>query len=1262
MMLMRWSWDVLRIHAKGYTDNVVDLMVAKLTRLPVETQQALQQLACLGNVADIAMLANVLQMSEEQVHAALWPAVRQDQIERRDGSYKFMHDRVQEAAYSLIPEAMRAEVHLRIGRLLAARTPMEEREEAIFDIVNQLNRGVALIVDAAEREQLAEFNLIAGQRAKASTAYASALAYLTVGAALLTEEYWERQHELAFALELNRAECELLTGALKEAEERLAALVARAADTVEQATVTGLRIDLYMTLDQTGHAIDVGLEYLRVLGIEWSPHPTDDEARREYERIWLQLDGREIEELVDFPLMRDPALLATLDVLTKVATVAFFTDLNLHSLAPCRVVNLSLERGNCDSSCVAYTQLGLIAGSRFGDYEGAYRFGRLSYDLVEKRGLKRFQARVYNNFAVHVLPFANHLKVARELLRRSYEAANRNGDLTFAAYSSANLNVNLLAAGEPLVEVQREAELGLALTRKMRFGLGADIIMSQLQLVRTLRGLTWKFGSFDDAQFDELQVESRFARNPDLQLAECWYWIRKVQARFLAHDYASAVAAASAAQKLLWTSLATLDGVKYHYYGALSRAAFHDSASPGEQRRHLDILADHYRQLKVWAERRPENFETRAALVGAEIARIEGRVLDAEDLYEQAIRSARANGFVHCEAIANELAARFYAARGFEKIAHVYLQDARYGYLRWGAEGKVRQLEQLHPHLREHPIRASPSAVDAPLEQLDVGAVTKASQAISGEILLDRLIEILMTVALEHAGAQRGLLILMRGDTPHIEAEAATDQNAVVVTVRQEVVTQALLPESILHTVIRMRQSVILDDAAVQSPFSADDYIREKRARSILCLPLLKQTQLIGVLYLENSLASHVFTPARISLLELLASQAAISLENARLYAELTMSEERWRKLFESVPVGVNLVGSQRRYVAANPAFQKMTGYSEAELRDLSPIDITHEDDRAASEAIIAAQVAGQPYVQHREKRYLRKDGEVVWTEVEAFLVPVAGSAPFLAGIAVDVTERKRAEAELRESEQRYREMQTALAHTNRVATMGQLAASIAHEVSQPMTATVFNAEAGLLWLDAQPPDLKEVRQTLARIVQSGNRAGEVIGRIRALIKKAPLRKDQLEINGAIREVMELTRGEAEKNGVSVHTQFADGLPLIQGDRVHLQQVILNLIVNAVQAMAGVSDGARELLISTGAAADDVLVAVRDTGPGLPPSSAEHLFDAFYTTKADGMGMGLSICRSIIEAHGGRLWASANLPRGAVFQFTAPACAGEQSP
>jgi C4-dicarboxylate-specific signal transduction histidine kinase len=251
-----------------------------------------------------------------------------------------------------------------------------------------------------------------------------------------------------------------------------------------------------------------------------------------------------------------------------------------------------------------------------------------------------------------------------------------------------------------------------------------------------------------------------------------------------------------------------------------------------------------------------------------------------------------------------------------------------------------------------------------------------------------------------------------------------------------------------------------------------------------------------------------------------------------------------------------------------------------------------------------------------------------------------------------DLTEQKRAEGEVRESERRYREIQMELAHANRISSMGQLTASIPHEVNQPIAAMVTNAQAALRWLDRQPLNLEEVRYSLACIIKDGDRAREVIGRIRALIKKAPPRRDRLEINGAIREMIELTRGEAVKNGVLVQTELADGLPLIQGDRVHLQQVILNLIINAIEAMSGVSEGPRELMIGTSKAEPGVLVSVRDSGPGLPPADLEHAFNAFYTTKPSGLGLGLSICRSIIEAHGGRLWASANLPRGAIFQFT----------
>ena len=444
----RWSWDLNRIHAKRYRDNVVDLMVGKLNRLPLDTQKALQQLACLGNIAPVRMLSFILGKSPEEVSADLWDAVRLELVEHLEGSYKFVHDRVQEAAYSLIPEELRDEAHLRIGRQLAAHIPPEKREEAIFDIVNQYNRGAALITSRDEHEQMAELNLLAGKRAKASTAYASALKYLAAGAALLPEDSWERQHALFFELELHRAECEFLTGALGAAEERLNLLSARAANTVERATVACLRLNVYTTLDQSERAVEVCLDYLAHLGVEWPPHPTHEQALDEYQRIWSRLGERRIEDLIDLPLMSDPAMLGTLDVLTEVVTPALFTDRNLLSLVICRMVNLSLEHGNSDGSCFAYVFLGMIAGPHFDNYEAGFQFGRLGYELVERRGLHRYQARTYMSFGNLVMPWTRHVRTGRDLVRRAFDAANKAGDLTFAAYSRNNLNTNLLAAGD----------------------------------------------------------------------------------------------------------------------------------------------------------------------------------------------------------------------------------------------------------------------------------------------------------------------------------------------------------------------------------------------------------------------------------------------------------------------------------------------------------------------------------------------------------------------------------------------------------------------------------------------------------------------------------------------------------------------------------------------------------------------------------------------------------------------------------------------
>jgi PAS domain S-box-containing protein len=1252
----RWRWDLGRIHAKSYTDNVVDLMAGKLGRLPLQTQQALQQMACLGSTAETTILSIVLGITEERVHAVLWPAVRQELVERLDGSYKFAHDRVQEAAYALTPETLRPEFHLRIGRLLAAHTPAEKREGAIFEIVNQMNRGASLITSRDERERLAELNLIAGKRAKASTAYASALTYLDLGASLPAEHGWERRHELIFALELNRAECEFLTGQLAVANERLAALSDRATTTVEQAIVTCLRMDVYTTLDQSGRAVAVCLDYLRQVGIEWSPHPKEEDVRREYERIWSLLGSVAIEELINLPLMDDPAALATVDVLSKLVPPASHTDENLTCLASCKAASISLERGNCDASCVAYVMLARVAGPLFGDYQAGFRFGQLGYALVERCGLKRFEASTYLNFAIYVVRWTTHVRASRDLMRRAFEAANRIGDLTYGAYACENLNSDLLFAGEPLPEVQRVAEQGLAFAEKARFGLVIDFIATQLALILGLRGSTLTFGSLDHGQFNELRIEHILSSNPVLVIAECWYWVRKLQARYFADDYASALDAASKVERLLWITSGHFEEAEYHFYGALVRAAACDLAPAGERQQHIEAVAQHYRQHQVWSKNCPENFENRSALVGAELARIEGRELDAERLYEQAIQSAHDNGFVHNEAIAYERASHFYRARGFKQIADLYLRNGRYCYLRWGADGKVRQLEAMYPHLRAEEAAPAPTrTIATPVERLDLSTVIKMSQTVASEMVLEKLIDTLMRTAIEQAGAERGLLIVEQ----RIAAEATTSGDSILVQLCDEPVTTTALPEAVLHYVVRTNESVILDDAAAQSAFAADPYIRQRQARSILCLPLINQGRLNGVLYLENNLTSRVFSPARITVLKLLASQAAISLENSRLYRDLAEREGKIRRLVDANIIGIFIrsVPGDGPILEANDAFLRMVGYDREDLisgrvkwAELTPPEWRDSDAR------VIAEMKTTGTVRAYQKEYFRKDGSRVPVLIGAASLE---SGTHAVAFVLDLTDSKRTEAEARESERRYRETQMQLGHANRVAAMGQLTASIAHEVNQPITATVTNAEAALRFLGARRPDLDEVRDALGRIVRDGHRAGAVLGRIRALIKGTPRRNERVEVNAAIREVVELTRGEATKNGVVVRTDLDDDLPLVLGDRVELQQVILNLVLNAIEAMSATGEGSRETLITTGKTeSDDVLVAVRDSGPGLAPAALDHLFQAFYTTKPNGLGLGLSICHSIIEERGGRLWASANSPRGAVFQFTLPVSQG----
>jgi C4-dicarboxylate-specific signal transduction histidine kinase len=543
------------------------------------------------------------------------------------------------------------------------------------------------------------------------------------------------------------------------------------------------------------------------------------------------------------------------------------------------------------------------------------------------------------------------------------------------------------------------------------------------------------------------------------------------------------------------------------------------------------------------------------------------------------------------------------------------------------------------------------STIARPVEHLDLAAAIKVSQAVSGEIVLEKLIDTLMRTAIEHAGAERGLLIRPRGVEQRIKAEATTSGDAVIVQLRDEQAGAACLPESVLHYVLRTGESIIFNDAAARSAFGEDPYIRERQTRSILCLPLINQGKLNGVVYLENNLTRSAFTPAQVALLKLLASQAAISLENATLHQALLEREQQFRDYAETASDWYWETDPDHRFTPLTERVRELGRLPLTSRVGLTRWDFAEDVESQPEKWQLHRSMldARQPF---RDFIYpaVRFDGSLMYVKVSGKpRFDARGAFLGYRGTGNDATAAVRAD----QAQAALRQVQAELTHLTRVTTLGELVASIAHEVNQPIAAALTNAEAALRFLRFDPPELDEVREALEWIVRDVTRAGAVVQRIRNLVKKAPLPDDRVDINAVIQEIIELTRSEAMKNGVLMRTELADGLPLVRGDRVELLQVILNLVLNAVEAMSALTEGPRDLQIVTSRTeSNHVLIAVLDTGPGLAPAAEKNLFKAFHTTKQNGLGLGLSICRSIVESRGGRMWASANAPCGAVFQFT----------
>lgn len=1255
----RWVWDEQGIRGHRHAENVIDLMVMRIARLPRPTQKLLGQMACVGSSIDLQTLCRISETGEAMLRLHLAPAVEAGLIIEDQQGVAFYHDRVQESAYELTPEPHKPAEHARIARLLVGDLEGRGRPDQVFRIASHLQRIPPGTCEEAERIQFCRLLVQAAQQAMASAAVQSALGYLVSARALVFDKGWHDCPELLRELGVVQCQCLILDGRFERAFEVIDELLVHVVARVPRAELYMLKVELQVLACSYALAAETASEGLQMFGIHIPAENDDLSVEQRYLQLSNVLGTRAIDSLSELPQMRDEAYEAAMGLMASMIASASFTDDNLLFVLTCEMVLLSIEYGVCPASAHGLGWFGVALAHKYSAYEEGLAYARVARVLVERQAYVSSESATLvalDQVCVWTEPLDRALGYARSAFASSYSA----GNLTMSCYASLHIVCDLLVMGEQLERVEEEIEKGLHFARRVRF---RDVEAALLTLAGFLRALRQDQSRPAGNPGHGVTINDPQARDSAMTPVAFWWWLFEGIAKFMHRDFAGAGRCLEQAEALAWSTPAHIHLFDLHFFSALNLAA---GCRNGEGAQIVvELMAPHMAKLNQWAALNPRNFEDKALLARAELARLQSDGFAAMQMYEGAITAAANGGFVHVQALAHELAGEFHHQRGLFTSARSHYRNARDCYQRWGALGKVAVLDERGGILRAQASLSRPSiSISVAQDSLDLVSVMKASQALSEEIVLDRLIGILLTNTLVHAGAQRAILLLVKDDVPQIRAMGSAQESGIVTDLSVVQPCAAHLPMSMLYTVMRTRQVAVVDDAMQRHEFADDDYLRGRQVRSLLCLPLLKQGVVVGALYLENNLASGVFTSNRTAVLELLAGQAAISLENARLYADL-LEENTRRKEIEaalrtseaSLALGQRI--SQSGSFRWNPATDEAHWSEElfaiwglpvtARAPSLPELEllIHQEDLRAFSVMLTRALQTFSPF--EHTFRVVRPDGAIRHLEL---LGEPDGHAIFV-GVVSDVTERRNTEAALVNA-------RTELGRVSQATIMGELAASIAHEINQPLASIVSNASASVRWLNRDVPVVAEALAGLGDIVSDGKRAAGIVRALQSLAKQTPPNRAPLLINDVIGQVVLLTASEIQQRQVLLYKEVSEPQLCVLGDVVQLQQVILNLIMNAVDAMSEIHDRPRRLSISCDPVADEyVVVCVQDNGAGIDQESVEKVFDAFFTTKEKGMGMGLAICRSIIDAHGGILRAFASRGPGAMFIFTLPAVNGQ---
>ncbi|HLO51193.1 MAG TPA: AAA family ATPase, partial [Kamptonema sp.] len=934
-----WQCDIAQVNQLALTDEVVAFMALQLGKLPQSTQQALQLAACIGNQFDLTTLAIVSEQSEIETAAALWKALQEglilpigdvykfyvgqeSQIVTQETSqivrYKFLHDRVQQAAYSMIPDDSKQATHLQIGQLLLRNTVLADREEKLFDIANQLNRGRYLLNDPEEKERLSQLNLLAGRKAKTSTAYSAACEYMTTGMELLREDCWNTQYELCFALHKERVEVEYLNGNIEGSQVWLDRTLEQAKTPLEKAEIYNLAIIQYTLRAEYPEAIAAGIKALSLFGIDINDDDFESVRDREIATAQAILESRAIASLSDLPMMTDPEKKMATKLAIAMGPPTYRSHQRLWSVICAKAVNLCLQYGNTPEIGYIYPAYGGLRGYALNNYQNTGELIDLTLQLMPKFNNSSAESVAYLMIGSSLRHWSHPLKVASQDYQNSYQIGLESSNLQYAAYAFGHNMYCRFYQGVELKQLEAEINHSLAFSQKQKNQWAIDLLTGGQMLVANLRGTTtWS----EPIEYDYLE---RCKKHKNWQVI-CIYNILKSQILYLCDRPEEALESAEKAENEIVNVApqGLLPYARHRFIYALLLCQSYERIPQVQQSDLWQKLIEYKQQLAVWAQNCSENFSAAYELISAEMARISGDKLLTIELYDRAIAAASKNELLQEEALANELAAKFYLEWNKEKVAQAYMIDAYYCYARWGAKAKIEDLEKRYPKLldliRNQPrffstfnetisggkisFTHSSSVSDA----LDLTTMLKASQAISGEIELNKLLAILLKIVSANAGASKCVLLLKQDIELQVAALMEEGQEPQISSTPLALSQDVAI--SLVNNVKHSLEAIVLVDASLSPQFAGDPYIKQYQPKSILCSPIINQGLLIGILYLENNLTVGAFTSDRVELLNLLCTQAAISLENARLYersqqtlTELRASEARFQKLTENLP------------------------------------------------------------------------------------------------------------------------------------------------------------------------------------------------------------------------------------------------------------------------------------------------------------------------------------------------------------------------